>query len=59
MIILIPLIAALIVSYIIWQFNIKFMGKNLALSKVATWVVSATFMIYVVFSGLSFLVESF
>ena len=59
MIILIPLIAALIVSYIIWNFNSKIMGKNLALSKVATWVVIATLMIYVVISGLSFLVESF
>ena len=59
MIILIPLIAALIVSYIIWQFNIRFMGKNLALSKVTTWVIMATFMIYIIFSGLSFLVESF
>ena len=58
MIILIPLIAALIVSYIIWRFNSRIMGKNLALSKVATWVVAATFMIYIVFSGLSFLVEA-
>jgi len=59
MIILIPLIAALIVSYIIWKFNTKIMGKNLALSKVATWVVIATLMIYSVFSGLSFLLEGF
>jgi len=58
MIILIPLIAALIVSYIIWNFNSKIMGKNLALSKVTTWVVIATFMIYITFSGLSFLIES-
>jgi len=57
MIILIPLIAALIVSYIIWRFNSRIMGKNLALSKVATWVVLATFMIYVIFSSLSFLME--
>ena len=53
------LIAALVVSYVIWLFYNRVMGKNLGLSKVATWVVSATFMIYVVFSGLSFLVESF
>jgi len=59
MIILIPLIAALIASYIIWKFNTRVMGKNLALSKVATWVVTATFVIYVTFSGLSFLIESF
>jgi len=58
MIILLPLTAALIVSYIIWKFNTKIMGKNLALSKVVTWVVAATFMIYIVFSGLSFLVEA-
>jgi len=59
MVILIPLFAALIVSYIIWQFYNRIMGKKLALSKVATWSIMATFMIYVVFSGLSFLVESF
>ena len=58
MIILIPLIAALIVSYIIWQFYTRIMGNELALSKVATWVVIATFFIYVTFSGLSFLIES-
>ena len=57
MIILIPLIAALIVSYIIWQFNTKIMGKSLALTKVTTWVVVATFMIYLVFAVLSFLIE--
>jgi len=58
MFILIPLIAALIVSYIIWKFNRRIMGKNLALSKITTWVVVATCMIYVTFSGLSFLIES-
>jgi len=58
MIILIPLIAALIVSYIIWKFNTRIMGKNLIFSKIATWAVIATFMIYVIFSGLSFLIES-
>jgi len=58
MIILIPLIAALIVSYIIWQFNVRIMGKNSSLSEVTTWVVTATFMIYLVFSGLSFFIES-
>tara|TARA_B100000787_G_C16031582_1_gene223003 strand:- start:210 stop:386 length:177 start_codon:yes stop_codon:yes gene_type:complete len=55
--ILLPLIAALIVSYIIWQFNTKIMGKSLALTKVTTWVVVATFMIYLVFAVLSFLIE--
>ncbi|MDB9866007.1 hypothetical protein OAC71_04685 [Candidatus Thioglobus sp.] len=59
MIILLPLIAALIVSYIIWKFNTRIMGKRLALSKVATWVVAATFMIYFIFSVLSLLIEGF
>jgi len=59
MFILLPLIAALIASYIIWLFNNRIMGKNLALTKLATWVVMATFMIYFMFSGLSFLLEGF
>ena len=54
MIILMPLVAALIVSYIIWQFNTRIMGKKLPLPKVATWVVAATFVVYGVFFGLSF-----
>jgi len=58
MIILLPLIAALIVSYVIWQFNTRIMGKNLALSKVITWVFIATLMIYVVFTVLSYIVEA-
>jgi len=33
------------------------MGKNIALSKIATWVLGATFIIFVVLSGLSYLVE--
>ena len=51
------LIAALIVSYLIWLFNNRIMGKNIALSKIATWVLSATFLIFIVLSGLSYLVE--
>jgi len=51
------LIAALIVSYIIWLFNTRVMGKNITLSKIATWVLSATFLIFVVLSGLSYLIE--
>jgi hypothetical protein len=51
------LIAALIVSYLIWLFNTRVMGKNIALSKIATWVLSATFLIFLVLSGLSYLVE--
>jgi len=55
--ILILLIAAFVVSYIIWKFETVVMGKNIALSKIATWVLSATFIIFVVLSGLSYLVE--
>jgi len=53
------LIAALVVSYIIWLFYNRVMGKNLGLSKVATWVIAATFLIYLVLSLLSYIVESF
>jgi len=59
MIILLPFIAALIASYVIWMFNTRILGKKLALSKVATWVVVATFMIYFIFSVLSLIIESF
>jgi len=53
------LIAALVVSYIIWLFYNRVMGKNLGLSKVATWVLAATFLIYLILSVLSFIVEDF
>tara|TARA_B100000795_G_scaffold191997_1_gene146501 strand:+ start:183 stop:362 length:180 start_codon:yes stop_codon:yes gene_type:complete len=53
------LIAALIVSYLIWLFYNRIMRKNLGFSKVATWVLAATFLIYLLLSGLSFLVEGF
>ncbi|MDA9801395.1 hypothetical protein N9C88_03020 [Candidatus Pseudothioglobus singularis] len=51
------LIAALVVSYLIWLFNTRVMGKNVSLSKIAIYVLSATFLIFLVLSGLSFLVE--
>jgi len=51
------LIAALIVSYLIWLFYNRIMGKNLGFSKVTTWVLVATFLIYLLLSGMSFLVE--
>ncbi|ANQ66737.1 hypothetical protein GS41_05485 [Candidatus Pseudothioglobus singularis] len=51
------LIAALVVSYLIWLFNTRVMGKNVSLSKIATYVLSATFVIFLVLSGLSYLVE--
>jgi len=38
------LIAALVVSYLIWLFNTRVMGKNVSLSKIATYVLSATFV---------------
>ena len=53
------LIAGLVVSYIIWLFYNRVMGKNLGLSKVATWVLAATFLIYLILSGLSYFVEGF
>ena len=53
------LIAAMVVSYVIWLFYNQVMGKNLGLSKVATWVLAATFMIYLILSGLSYFVEGF
>ena len=51
------LIAALIVSYIIWLFYTRIMGKSLALSKVLSWVLLATFLIFLALTGLSSLVE--
>ena len=53
------LIAAMLVSYVIWLFYNRVMGKNLGLSKVATWVLAATFLIYLILSGLSYFVEGF
>ena len=53
------LIAAMVVSYVIWLFYNRVMGKNLGLSKVATWVLAATFLIYLVLSGVSYFVEGF
>ncbi|MDB9975535.1 hypothetical protein OAE24_05125 [Candidatus Thioglobus sp.] len=53
------LIAAMVVSYVIWLFYNRVMGKNLGLSKVATWVLAAAFLIYLILSGLSYFVEGF
>ena len=53
------LIAAMVVSYVIWLFYNRVMGKNLGLSKVATWVLAATFLTYLILSGLSYFVEGF
>ena len=51
------IIAALIVSYIIWLFNTRIMGKSLSFSKVVSWVLLATFLIYIILAGISVLVE--
>ena len=53
------LVVALIVSYVIWFFNTRIMGKSLSLYKVASWVLVATVVIYVFLAGVSFLVEGF
>jgi len=51
------IIVALIVSYIVWLFNTRIMGKNLSFSKVVSWVLFATFIIYIILAGISILVE--
>ena len=53
------LVVALIVSYVIWLFNTRFMGKSLSLYKVTSWVLVATVSIYVFLAGVSSLVEDF
>jgi len=53
------LIVAIIVSYVIWVFNTRIMGKSLSLYKVTSWVLVATVAIYVFLAGVSSLVEGF
>ena len=53
------LVVALIVSYVIWFFNTRIMGKSLSLYKVISWVLVATVVIYVFLAGVSYLVEGF
>ena len=53
------LVVALIVSYVIWFFNTRIMGKSLSLYKVTSWVLVATVVIYIFLAGLSYLVEGF
>ena len=53
------LVVALIVSYVIWFFNTRIMGKSLSLYKVTSWVLVATVTIYVFLAGVSSLVEGF
>ena len=51
------LVVALIVSYVIWFFNTRILGKSLSLYKVTSWVLVATVTIYVFLAGVSFFVE--
>jgi len=53
------LLVAFIVSYVIWFFNTRIMGKNLSLYKVISWVLLATVAIYIFLAGISALVEGF
>jgi hypothetical protein len=53
------LIVAFIVSYVIWFFNTRIMGKSLSLYKVTSWVLVATVAIYIFLAGVSALVEGF
>ena len=53
------IVVALIVSYVIWFFNTRIMGKSLSLYKVTSWVLIATVAIYVFLVGVSSLVEGF
>jgi len=53
------LIVAFIVSYVIWFFNTRIMGKSISLYKVTSWVLVATVAIYIFLAGLSSLVEGF
>ena len=53
------LLAALIVSYVIWFFNTRIMRKNLSLYKVTSWVLVTTVAIYIFLAGLSYLVEGY
>ncbi len=53
------LIVAMIVSYVIWFFNTRIMGKSLSLYKVTSWVLLATVAIYIFLAFLSYLVEGF
>ena len=53
------LLVAFIVSYVVWFFNTRIMGKNLSLYKVISWVLLATVAIYIFLAGISALVEGF
>ena len=50
------LVVAFIVSYVIWFFNTRIMGKSLSLYKVTSWVLVATVAIYVFLAGVDSLV---
>ena len=53
------LLVALIVSYVIWFFNTRIMGKSLSLYKVISWVLVVTVAIFIFLAGVSTFVERF
>ena len=53
------IIVAVIVSYVIWFFNTRIMGKSLSFYKVISWVLIATVAIYIFLAGVSSIVEGF
>ena len=48
-----------VVSYIVWFFNNRLIGNKVSFFKVSSWVILATFAIYVFLAGVSSLVEGF
>lgn len=50
-------IVAGVVSYVIWPFYTRILKKDIALTMVISWVLVATFLIYLVLGSISFLVE--
>ena len=50
-------IVAGVVSYVIWLFYTRILKKDIALTMVISWVLVATFLIYLVLGSISFLVE--
>jgi len=53
------LAVVIVVSYIIWFFNTRFIGNKVSFFKVGSWVLLATFAIYAFLAGVSSLVEGF
>ncbi len=53
------LIVAIIVSYVIWVFNTRIMGKTLSLYRVIFWVLVATLAVFALTFYGSVLFEDF